>query len=154
MVSLEESLIVKYRIQGLDEPISFHSHQEYEIYFFHEGSCRYLIHNQVYDLKPGDIILMDGMTLHKPNVSPNTNYVRSIVQFSPYLVKDILGELDVLYLLSIFKNLNQCLIRTNENEESKQLESIIGNLQLAHGRPSETLKLHDEVEKKYYSYSC
>jgi len=125
MMGLSERLLVSYRLHGIRETFDYHSHEEYEIYFFHGGSCRYLIHNQIYDLEPGDIILMDGMTLHKPNVSPKSKYIRSFVHFSPHWIKGVLKELDSLYLLSTFKNLKNCLIRTGENQESKELEKVI-----------------------------
>ncbi|MBU7591163.1 AraC family transcriptional regulator [Metabacillus halosaccharovorans] len=126
---MNEKLIVRYRnTQSVELPLQYHSHQDYEIYFFHSGECRYLIHNQIYDLKPGDIILMDGLTLHKPNVSPNTEYVRSVIQFSPHWIKGVLEEMGSMYLLKTFKTLHYCLIRTNENEESKELQKLYGRL--------------------------
>src|SRR5690625_8015306 len=87
------SLNVSYRLKGKNEQIDYHSHPEYEIYFFHSGTCRYLIHNQIYDLEPGDIILMDGLTLHKPNVYLPKEYIRSVLHFSPQLIQKVLAEL-------------------------------------------------------------
>lgn len=125
---MSERILVSYRLHGIRETFDYHSHEEYEIYFFHAGSCRYLIHNQIYDLVPGDIILMDGMTLHKPNVCPTRKYVRSFIHFSPNWVKGVLKELDSLYLLNSFRQLRNCLIRTKESEESLELESVIQRL--------------------------
>ncbi|WP_172840438.1 AraC family transcriptional regulator [Virgibacillus phasianinus] len=126
---MNEPLIVNYRVQGNWGTFDYHSHQEYEIYFFHAGSCRYLIHNQIYDLEPGDILLMDGMTLHKPNVQPNSEYVRSTIHFSPQWIAGVLKEMGGMHLLDAFQKLHHCLIRTNESQESKQLEEIIRRLQ-------------------------
>lgn len=119
---------VGYRMDEMMEPFDYHSHQEYEIYFFHEGKCRYLIHNQIYDLEPGDIIIMDGMTLHKANVQENIDYVRSVIHFSPAWLQGALEGLDGMYLLDIFKNLGHCLIRTDENEILQELEGILKRL--------------------------
>ncbi|WP_407271863.1 AraC family transcriptional regulator [Radiobacillus sp. PE A8.2] len=124
---MNESLLANYRMQG-HRDFEYHSHQEYEIYFFHEGSCRYLIQNKIYDLQPGDIMLMDGLELHKPNVNPNDPYVRSVVHFSPYWIKSTLEELGSMYLLEPFQKLHQCLIRTNGNSDSKRLEKIFARL--------------------------
>ena len=122
---MNETLIVRYRnTRKVEFPFHYHSHRDYEIYFFHAGDCRYLIHNQIYDLKPGDIILMDGLTLHKPNVSSTSEYVRSVIQFSPHWVKGVLMEMGSMYLLEPFQRLHHCLIRTNENQESKELERV------------------------------
>lgn len=128
-------------------PFTYHSHQDYEIYFFHGGECRYLIHNQIYDLEPGDIIVMDGLTLHKPNVKPTKEYVRSVIQFSPVWIKGLLLEMGSMYLLETFQTLHNCLIRTNENEESKELERVfcrLAKLQKAIKKPT----LQDETEMK------
>ena len=125
MVVLKDPLIVSYHLQTMWGDMDFHSHREYEIYLFHAGSCRYLIHNQIYDLEPGDILLMDGMALHKPNVPPNSQYIRSALHFSPEWIKGVLEKVGGLHLLHVFEKLHHCLIRTKENQESKQLERLI-----------------------------
>ncbi|MFP3125797.1 AraC family transcriptional regulator [Ectobacillus funiculus] len=148
MVYLNDALIAHYRMQGKGEySFDYHSHQEYEIYMFHAGSCRYLIHNHIYDLEPGDILLMDGMTLHKPNVSPNSEYVRSVVHFSPHWIKGVLTEMGSMYLLEAFQKLHHCLIRTNENNELKHLEKVICRLAEVQ-RTSEFNDIHAVTEMK------
>ncbi|MGM7723278.1 AraC family transcriptional regulator [uncultured Metabacillus sp.] len=128
-------------------PFHYHSHQDYEIYFFHAGDCRYLIHNHIYDLEPGDILVMDGLTLHKPNVSPTSEYVRSVIQFSPHWIKGILLEMGSMYLLETFQTLHNCLIRTNENEESKELEKVFCRLAEL-SRTAEFPDIQTETEMK------
>lgn len=128
LVYLNRSLIFNYRTVENDQVFDYHSHPEYEIYFFHAGSCRYLIDNQIYDLEPGDILLMNGLTLHKPNVRLHSEYVRSVIQFPPQWIKGVLMALDSLYLLDAFQKLPHHLIRTKENKESKRLEKVISRL--------------------------
>lgn len=111
-----------------DQVFDYHSHPEYEIYLFHGGSCRYLIDNQIYDLEPGDILLMNGLTLHKPNVRLHSEYIRSVIQFPPQWIQSVLEALDSLYLLDAFRKLPHVLIRTKENQASKRLESVISQL--------------------------
>ena len=130
--------MVNYRMDRHWEHIDYHSHQEYEIYFFHAGSCRYLIHDQIYDLEPGDILLMNGMALHKPNTPPNGEYVRSMIHFSPQWIEGALKEVGGRNLLDVFEKLHYCLIRTNENEESKQLEKLVSRLEEVHRNPENT----------------
>lgn len=118
--------MVHYRLQGsYGYSFDYHSHQEYEIYLFHAGSCRYLIHNQIYDLQPGDILLMDGMALHRANVLNHSEYTRSHIHFSPKWLSGVLDEMGSHYLLEVFRKLHHCLIRTNENRESVRLSSLI-----------------------------
>lgn len=125
---MNRSIGCSYRMVDNDQPFDYHSHPEYELYFFHAGSCRYLIDNQIYDLKPGDILLMNGLTLHKPNVQLHSEYVRSVIQFPPQWIHEVLVTLDSLYLLDVFQKFPHYLIRTNENAESKRLEKVISRL--------------------------
>ncbi|MBU8906339.1 helix-turn-helix transcriptional regulator [Desertibacillus haloalkaliphilus] len=126
-----EELEVNYRIQGsFGVTLDYHSHQEYEIYMLHAGSCRYLIHNQIYDLEPGDILLMDGLAQHRPNVSDESEYIRSIIHFSPKWICGLIDEMRCHYLLEAFERFHHCLIRPSENEESSQLESVIQRMAL------------------------
>ena len=68
---------------------------------------------------------MDGLTLHKPNVHPQSEYIRSVIHFTPQWIQGILKELSSEYLLNTFKKLPHCFIRTGENEHAQQLEEII-----------------------------
>src|SRR5690625_2626389 len=147
MIYLSESLLASYRMKSIRQTCAYHSHHEYEIYLFHSGSCRYLIHNQIYDLKPGDIILMDGLTLHKPNVNLNSEYIRSVIHFSPHWIQGILEELGSGYLLDTFEKHPHCLIRTSGNKQSKELEKIIKKMEVI--RSSEDRHNHtNDVELK------
>ena len=139
--------MIEYRVEGLGEKFSYHSHLEYEIYFFHAGVCRYLISNQIYDLQSGDILIMDGTALHKPNVNPNTTYLRSVVHFSPELIKGILKEMGALYLLDIFKTLNNQLVRPRDREEKLRLDGFLYRLSDLNTN-SELSNLRTETEKK------
>ncbi|WP_419872556.1 AraC family transcriptional regulator [Candidatus Pristimantibacillus sp. PTI5] len=123
---LDEWITAFYRVEGMELPIvGFHSHHEYEIYYFSGGECRYLINNQIYDLQPGDIILLDGLTLHKPNPRSIPTYTRSMLHFSPAWLHELLSVLGALKLLEPFHNLNNCLLRTGNDESGKFVEGRI-----------------------------
>ncbi|WP_052427372.1 AraC family transcriptional regulator [Neobacillus niacini] len=114
---MDEWIYGLYRIQGVDfYNFNFHSHQEYEIYFFHSGDCKYLINNRIYELQPGDIILLDGMTLHKANPGTDSTYTRSMLHFSPKWLQESLIGLGIPNLLDPFKKLNNVLLRTGYDE--------------------------------------
>ncbi|MBR7133374.1 MAG: helix-turn-helix domain-containing protein [Clostridia bacterium] len=57
--------IFHYREPLLDTG-EVHHHDFYEIYFLLEGSVSYWVEGQNYHLKPGDIILINPMVLHRP----------------------------------------------------------------------------------------
>ncbi|WML38558.1 AraC family transcriptional regulator [Neobacillus sp. OS1-2] len=122
-----------YRVQGVHSySFQYHSHHEYEIYFFCGGDCKYLISNRIYELEPGDIILLDGMTLHKPNPKIESTYTRSMLHFSPTWMAEIAAVLGIPNLLDPFKKLNNYLLRTGYNESGQyidqQIKKIVGLL--------------------------
>jgi AraC-like DNA-binding protein len=112
-----------YRSTGCFDPI-FHSHTFYELYYFHEGRCNYLIGDQIYQLEPGDLILMYGMTLHCPKIDPAIPYVRSIVHFDPAIVSPFLElphAVPVMQPFERFKNYRLCL----RGERKAEVESLL-----------------------------
>lgn len=102
-----------------DHPYDFHSHAHYEIYYFHRGDCKYLIHNSIYELQPEDIIIMDGLTAHRANPSRFEPYERSIVHFSPRWIDPVIETLPFPELLAPFKEMNNCLLRGQDDGERR-----------------------------------
>lgn len=91
-----------------DQPIlsgQFHSHPYYEIFYFHEGRCTYLIGDSIFALKPGDLLLMNGLVLHCPNVEPGSRYVRSILHFDPAWICKGLSDTAKSIMLDPFETL-------------------------------------------------
>ncbi|WP_077623003.1 AraC family transcriptional regulator [Sediminibacillus massiliensis] len=111
----------------------YHSHERFEIYFFHGGDCKYLIGDHIYYLQPGDIIIMNGLTLHRANPEAGTCYERSVIEFSSEWVKPILKSLNVPELLQPFYTLGNVLFRgisANERNAIEELIKEIANLDL------------------------
>lgn len=109
--------------KGIEKSPDYHTHFHYEIFIFHSGNCKYLIDNKIYDLLPGDIILMDGSKLHKPFVTGDTDsYDRSIIQFSLEWIQPTLEFLESTHLLKPFQINHHSIYRTND----KHLQKIIG----------------------------
>ncbi|MBT2728857.1 AraC family transcriptional regulator [Bacillus sp. ISL-75] len=123
---MDEWITAFYRMKGMySRNFDFHSHKEYEIYFFHSGDCKYLINNRIYELQPGDIILLDGLTLHKPNPGIENTYTRSMLHFSPTWLQESLNALGIPNLLDPFKKLNNCLLRTGYDESGQFVDGRI-----------------------------
>ncbi|CAG7619272.1 HTH-type transcriptional activator RhaR [Paenibacillus solanacearum] len=86
---------------------SFHTHTQYEIYFFHQGQCEYMIGDEIFELESGDVIIMNGMTLHGPIADQANEYVRSMFSFYPEIVRvfhKTLGPLNPLRPFELLKN--------------------------------------------------
>jgi AraC-type DNA-binding domain-containing proteins len=83
---------------------SFHSHAEHELYYFHEGQCNYLIGDRIYVMQPGDLIIMHGMTLHRPHVKGD-KYIRTVLHFDPGYVDKLFHFSHQLNVLQPFQSL-------------------------------------------------
>lgn len=106
----------------------YHSHSQYEIYYFRSGKCTYLINDQIYIMEPGDLILMHGMTLHRPHVDPNEPYIRSTIHFDPVFLQSFLHSPITVNILEPFQKLQN--IRLQLRDETKQeVEASIDRIQ-------------------------
>ncbi|MEW4371893.1 helix-turn-helix transcriptional regulator [Paenibacillus kandeliae] len=88
---MEQAVNLGYRETRAFAPVAadgFHSHLHYEIYYFHEGLCTYIVGESIYQLHPGDVLLMHGRTLHRPHPQPGHPYVRSTLHFDPALLSE------------------------------------------------------------------
>ncbi|MNI30475.1 Bifunctional transcriptional activator/DNA repair enzyme AdaA [compost metagenome] len=111
-----------YRSSAPIEPI-FHSHSHYEVYYFHEGKCTYLIGDKIYALSPGDLIIMYGMTLHCAKINPDFPYVRSIIHFEPASLRPFLEQPQAVNVLLPFQELknHRISLRGPEKEEAERI---------------------------------
>ncbi|WP_066195914.1 MULTISPECIES: AraC family transcriptional regulator [Gracilibacillus] len=122
---MKELFSVEYRTSSKPDQQHMHSHDAFEIYMFHHGKCRYAIHYECYELAPGDILLMNGLTLHKANVPSGCEYVRSHLHFSPELVKDMLDTIQAKEVLEAFGSRSHYLIRTGDDIGLHRVEEIL-----------------------------
>ena len=67
----EESFFHYNRSQSISMPRA-HFHETYEIYYLIDGKRRYVIEDKIYDIYPGDMILIPEMVTHKVWNSPDT----------------------------------------------------------------------------------
>ncbi len=117
-----DGLDYSYRTEG---PVMqlFHSHIRYEVYYFHGGVCTYLIGDRIYNLMPGDLMLMNGMTLHCPKIDPRVPYVRSVIHFNPSSLQPYLDLPHAVPFLQPFQQFGNyhLSLRGKEKEEAELL---------------------------------
>ena len=89
----------------------FHAHPQYEIYYFHGGGCTYLIGGRMFELAPGDLIILHGMTLHAPIIDPRRPYVRTIVHFDPAFAAGLLRPPFQADALAPFRDFGNARVR-------------------------------------------
>ena len=125
---LDEKINANYRLVDTVnsyEAFSYHSHEQYEIYYFHGGNCKYLIGDHIYPLQEDDIIIMNGLTLHRSYPEPGIPYERSVIEFSSEWLRPILIKLNVPELLNPFNQLSNTLFRGTNKEKLVEIKELI-----------------------------
>lgn len=103
---------------------SLHTHQRYEVFYLHSGTITFLIGSNVYILQPGDILLTNGMTLHRPKVTPGKRYVRSVIHFEQEAIKPFLQMLHSENILLPFEEENHFRISLSDPNKA-EMESLL-----------------------------
>lgn len=62
--------------------ISMHTHENYELYCFLKGDVKYFVEGNIYDLKPGDLLIMKKSEAHSLLINHNAPYERIVVFFN------------------------------------------------------------------------
>ncbi|WP_158081668.1 helix-turn-helix transcriptional regulator [Paenibacillus selenitireducens] len=107
---------------------TYHTHSHYEIYYFRGGKCTYLINDQIYIMEPGDLLLMHGMTLHRPHIDPVEPYIRTTIHFDPVFLQSFMHAPLKVNVLEPFQKLQN--IRLQLRDETKQeVEASIDRIQ-------------------------
>lgn len=120
-MQMQEPLDFNYRnIQHFSNAgDGFHSHPYYEIYYFHEGKCNYMIGDRVHVLEPGDLILMHGLTLHRPHPDPDISYIRTTLHFYPSVIEEYAQQEKAKWLLSPFETLNNEVLHLTKAQQTR-----------------------------------
>jgi AraC-like DNA-binding protein len=128
---MTEKIIALYRLMDkveTYEDFSYHSHDRYEIYYFHGGECKYLIGDRIYRLQEDDLIIMNGLTLHRAYPEPGAYYERSVIEFSSEWLRPLLNNLNVPELLSPFNQLSNTLFHIKDKGQSAEVKALIKKL--------------------------
>lgn len=113
-----------YKYSKLPPTCTFHSHPQYEVYYFHNGRCELLIGDRIIPLEPGDLIIMNGMTQHCPKVDRSVEYTRTMFSFDPHLVQLLGPEMLACNPLRPFEKLRNHHIRLDADTKA-ECESIL-----------------------------
>jgi AraC-like DNA-binding protein len=128
VLMMKERIVATYRKMDdnwTKEDFDYHSHDRFEIYRFHSGNCKYLIGDRIYQLQQGDLIIMNGLTLHRANPIPTEPYERSVIEFSPEWIQPTLDTLQLPELLSPFYKLNNSIFREVDSSSRNKLDGLI-----------------------------
>lgn len=118
------------RQKGVQNGLKFHTHFQYEVFIFYNGDAKYAIGNNMYELQPGDILVMDGSLMHRPFIfSDERFYERSIVQFSSDWIYPVLKALKAEKLLEVFEKDHFSILRSDDFTKVDALEKHIQNIE-------------------------
>ena len=70
--------------------MEFHAHDFLELYYFLDGSVTYYIEDQVYDLCPGDLLIIPAGKMHRPVIAnEHVAYERMVLWITPQYLQSI-----------------------------------------------------------------
>ncbi|WP_240417329.1 AraC family transcriptional regulator [Paenibacillus periandrae] len=125
---------------------TFHAHQGIEILIVHEGKGTLIVDQKSYEVMPGMLCVFQPYQLHhiQMEMTPQTPFVRSIIQFEPSLYEAYFDKWPSL--LAFFKHIHTsklpypCLFNL---DETAQFHSLLQSLELKQS----TLIKKDELEE-------
>lgn len=125
----ESAVVAATRMRGITYSLDFHTHKEYELVLLHGGNCRFLVGNQFFYLQPGQLLMLDGMTIHKAYVSGDTqDYERSVLRFDSDWIRPLLQDINLERLLNLFEENSSGLIRIFKKRDEAIIENMIGEI--------------------------
>ena len=125
----ESAVVAASRMRGITYSLDFHTHKEYELVLLHGGNCRFLVGNQFFYLQPGQLLMLDGMTIHKTYVSGDPqDYERSVLRFDSDWIRPLLQDINLERLLNLFEENSSGLIRIFKKRDEAIIENMIGEI--------------------------
>ncbi|APZ48630.1 hypothetical protein BW721_02515 [Jeotgalibaca sp. PTS2502] len=125
----ESAVVAATRMRGITYSLDFHTHKEYELVLLHGGNCRFLVGNQFFYLQPGQLLMLDGMKIHKAYVSGDPqDYERSVLRFDSDWIRPLLQGINLERLLNLFEENGSGLIRIFKKRDEAIIENMIGEI--------------------------
>ena len=70
--------IYRYRSSYMNE-VELHHHDFYEVYMLLRGEVTYTVENHIYNMRPGDVMLISPLELHQARIKPDKDAYERIV---------------------------------------------------------------------------
>ena len=97
--------------------VEYHYHEFCKLLLLVSGRGGYVVDGQRYLLQPGDVVLIDSRSAHRPELEPDSTYERIIIYISPeFLQRSSTGDCD---LLRLFTGEQGHVLRLRETERKK-----------------------------------
>ena len=109
------------KMEGPYDMPTKHFHSQYEIYYLLSGDRNYFIHDRVYKVQKGDLILVNSNVLHKTIDDLSSSHERILIEFDLSFFEGFLVNYTNLQLLNAFNKYGN-ILRLEESKK-KQLET-------------------------------
>lgn len=87
---LRQDFQLSYNRDPYFRTMEFHAHDFLELYYFLDGSVTYYIEDQVYDLCPGDLLIIPAGKMHRPVIAnEHAAYERMVLWITPQYLQSI-----------------------------------------------------------------
>ena len=97
--------------------VEFHYHEFCKLLLLVSGKGGYVVDGQRYLLQPGDVVLVDSRSIHRPELESGNPYERIIIYISPdFLQKMSTADCDLLEIFSLEAG---HVLRLKESERKK-----------------------------------
>lgn len=127
---------MKYKETEMHFFMDFHSHEGYEIYYFHEGEGCFLIEDKIYPLQGGDLVFVGPHESHKCSPELGIANTRTVIHFLPELVDPVSRD----WLLEIFHRNPEKRHTRLESSHSERFSQVTGRIyQECSERPNDYL---------------
>lgn len=102
--------------------VAVHHHDFYEIYCFMDGEVEYWVEGRTHRLRPGDLMLIHPMQLHRPIIAPDVAYERIVL----WINKGYLEQLspDGGILLSAFEGGGAHILRPSPLQRAELTDRL------------------------------
>ncbi len=97
--------------------VDHHYHEFCKLVLLKSGSGSYTVEGQRYQLKAGDIVLIDRHAIHRPEFQPRVHYERIIIYISPEFLE--MHSLPNCPLADVFSGKDGHVLRLGEQRASK-----------------------------------
>ncbi len=121
---LKKQIHGTHNITNVNVNAPYHRHNGYEIYLFLNGSVRYYIEDHCYDLKQGDLVLLNKKEMHRVVSLEQIPYERISIYISEACISQLSSNISNLALCFNNRKLGENnVIRLSDNE-CKQFVSL------------------------------
>lgn len=118
-----------------------HYHKTYEIYYLLSGEKYYFIKDKTFLVKPGDIVLVNSLDLHRTSAVKNHSSERLLVRIDESFIANIISSYKDIDLFSCFKK--DIRVLRLSNNLSNNFQSYLYKM----------LALYDKYKKQCSSYN-